>query len=52
MVRMISLSSSKDEKSVRSTPVVLGVEFDFAAKRYRLKQGWVQKPHLLFCSVD
>ncbi|KAJ9451698.1 hypothetical protein DIPPA_06710 [Diplonema papillatum] len=44
-----------DEKSVlepSSTPVVLGVEFDLAAKRYRLKQEWARKAHLLFCSVD
>ncbi|KAJ9445008.1 hypothetical protein DIPPA_05988 [Diplonema papillatum] len=43
-----------DEKSVlepSSTPVVLGVEFDLAAKRYRLKQEWARKAHLLFCSV-
>ncbi|KAJ9437133.1 hypothetical protein DIPPA_31951 [Diplonema papillatum] len=43
-----------DEKSVLEpswTPVVSGVEFDLAAKRYRLKQEWARKAHLLFCSV-
>ncbi|KAJ9446137.1 hypothetical protein DIPPA_18189 [Diplonema papillatum] len=44
-----------DEKSVlepSSKPVVLGVEFDLAAKTYRLKQEWARKAHLLFCSAE